>query len=506
MKLHLGRSIASGRAHWMLEEAGVACEIVTGPTSPEAKLARPRPSLPTLIDGDLEIGEWTAIVMHLADKHAEKGLAPPQGSRERALCATSLAYVATTVDPVFDSIRVRTRWGPEPKREAVIEGETRRQLGAIARALELSVAGRAHVVGDTFTAADVAVGSAVAWLDFFGVLSEHPGLAAYHARIAERPAYQRAFAPRMREASAVPRVPPLSTVRRGRSGPPLFFAARPNMGARELAVLGEHLDAERGFHVLQLAYPEEPDLGRPYTDEEFAAWARTYLAAMRSVQPKGPYLLVGVCEGAQIAYQVARLVEAQGEEMTLLAFLDTWPPENTTSSFLWKVYRAELSLRSLLRLPPAERAKQVRAKLARALDRALDRTLGRALDRALTRLGRPRAPAGAGAKQGPPGARQDWQTRTHPERPVAISPIRTKITLFRATKQPYWRIRDPKLGWGSRTKGGVEICSIDSEHQKIMEAPALAEIGRQLTTYLRRLERRPDDQARRLDPSAGASQ
>ena len=51
-----------------------------------------------------------------------------------------------------------------------------------------------------------------------------------------------------------------------------------------------------------------------------------YLAAMRKVQPHGPYHLAGVSFGGVLAYEVARQLREAGEEVRTLALLDTILP------------------------------------------------------------------------------------------------------------------------------------------------------------------------------------
>lgn len=62
------------------------------------------------------------------------------------------------------------------------------------------------------------------------------------------------------------------------------------------------------------------------TLEECAA---TYLAEVRRIQPRGPYDLLGDCYGGAVAYEVARVLEAQGES-TRLAMLGTPGPSRRT--------------------------------------------------------------------------------------------------------------------------------------------------------------------------------
>jgi myxalamid-type polyketide synthase MxaB len=51
-----------------------------------------------------------------------------------------------------------------------------------------------------------------------------------------------------------------------------------------------------------------------------------YLAAIRKVQPRGPYRLAGWSTGGSYAYQLAWLLTQQGEPVDLLAFFDVPPP------------------------------------------------------------------------------------------------------------------------------------------------------------------------------------
>ncbi len=51
-----------------------------------------------------------------------------------------------------------------------------------------------------------------------------------------------------------------------------------------------------------------------------------YVAEIRTRQPHGPYLLGGECIGGIIAFEMARLLEAQGEKVALLVLLDTGRP------------------------------------------------------------------------------------------------------------------------------------------------------------------------------------
>jgi glutathione S-transferase len=184
----------------MLEEVGAQYELVRLSFSkgenrtPEYRAIHPHGSVPALVDGDLTLVESSAIVMHLADKFPNARLAPPIGSNERAHYYKWMVYVPATLDPVLEAITMHTRFLPEDKRVPAIAEDAKKRWGSLARVLEEAVGGKAYVVGDTFTAADVIVGSAIGWVMFLGMLDDHPKLAAYNAGLSARPAFQRAYA------------------------------------------------------------------------------------------------------------------------------------------------------------------------------------------------------------------------------------------------------------------------------------------------------------------------
>jgi thioesterase domain-containing protein len=54
--------------------------------------------------------------------------------------------------------------------------------------------------------------------------------------------------------------------------------------------------------------------------------ARVYLKEIRATYPHGPYYLAGHSFGGLIAIEIGRQLIEQGEEVPLLALLDTLPP------------------------------------------------------------------------------------------------------------------------------------------------------------------------------------
>jgi amino acid adenylation domain-containing protein len=66
-------------------------------------------------------------------------------------------------------------------------------------------------------------------------------------------------------------------------------------------------------------YP--PRSGAPVSIE---AMARAHLDRLRSAQPRGPYRVGGFCAGGLVAFELARLLVAQGEQVAVVIMVDTF--------------------------------------------------------------------------------------------------------------------------------------------------------------------------------------
>jgi amino acid adenylation domain-containing protein len=81
----------------------------------------------------------------------------------------------------------------------------------------------------------------------------------------------------------------------------------------------------------------------------YGAMAKRHLEAIRAIQPRGPYVLGGECNGALVAYEIARLLEADGERVALLALLSASAENVRCARAPWLLRAAG----GALRLPPA---------------------------------------------------------------------------------------------------------------------------------------------------------
>jgi len=76
-----------------------------------------------------------------------------------------------------------------------------------------------------------------------------------------------------------------------------------------------------GFKARGLDGVSEPH----HSTEEMA---RDYVREMRAVQPEGPYLLCGECVGGIVAYEMAQQLHGAGQQVALVAMMDTDLPSD----------------------------------------------------------------------------------------------------------------------------------------------------------------------------------
>src|SRR5436305_6176250 len=115
---------------------------------------------------------------------------------------------------------------------------------------------------------------------------------------------------------------PLVAVKPHGDRPP-FFCVHP-IGGNVLCYLdlSRHLAPEQPFYALQTPDPAEASV---------EAMAARYLREVRRVQPRGPYRLGGWSMGGLVAFEMARQLERAGEELELVALIDTPPPSSDPS-------------------------------------------------------------------------------------------------------------------------------------------------------------------------------
>ena len=177
---------------WMLEETGqpYRTELLdygTTMKAPDYLSINPMGKVPALRHGETVVTEAAAICAYLADAFPQAGLAPPPGDRLRGPYYRWLFFAAGPVEAAVSN----TALGfvvPEGREKMMGYGS----LADTLNALEGAVSQSAYITGDSFTAADVYVGSQIGFGMQFGTIQKRPAFERYWDRLSKRPAALRA--------------------------------------------------------------------------------------------------------------------------------------------------------------------------------------------------------------------------------------------------------------------------------------------------------------------------
>ena len=184
----------SSIALWMLEEVGAPYEIKLLKMSegenlqPDYLAINPLGKVPALKHGDQVITEVAAICTYLADEFPDRKLNIPVGTPRRGVYLKWLFFGPGCFEPaVIDRAAPRKE---EARRAMLGYGSFDTTMDVVAKAVEKGP----WLMGEQFTAADVVIGANIRWGTMFKLVPERPEFTAYAARIAARPAVQRADA------------------------------------------------------------------------------------------------------------------------------------------------------------------------------------------------------------------------------------------------------------------------------------------------------------------------
>ncbi|HEV8244380.1 MAG TPA: alpha/beta fold hydrolase, partial [Polyangiaceae bacterium] len=104
--------------------------------------------------------------------------------------------------------------------------------------------------------------------------------------------------------------------------PPFYCVAGLGGNPMNLRHLAQALGSDQPFYGLQLRGVD----GRHRPHRRVQAMAEEFLAELRAQQAHGPYYLGGYSFGGLAAYEMAQMLEQQGERIALLVLLDTMNP------------------------------------------------------------------------------------------------------------------------------------------------------------------------------------
>lgn len=234
----------------------------------------------------------------------------------------------------------------------------------------------------------------------------------------------------------------LLPLRVGGDRPPLFCFHASGGLSWNYAPLLRHLPPNQPVYGVQargLARTEP----LPASVDEMAA---DYLEQIRAVQPTGPYHLLGWSLGGRIAQAIAASLEAQGEQVGLLALLDAYP--------------SYMGLKATGDDQALEKRKQQELEIAGGMVQ------------------------GAGAKSRLEAVMRNlWEVGPgHTAAPFASDVLLFVATVNRPAHMP---VAEAITSWKDFTSGTIEHHEISADHNDMVQPAALAQIGAIVAEKLR---------------------
>lgn len=171
-------------ARWMLEELGepyetVVLDFATTMKAPDYLAINPMGKVPALRHGSRIVTECAAICTYLADAFPEAGLMPA----DRATFYRWMFFGAGPLEQAVTNAALKVEVPPD-RRGMVGYGSLEQVVATLAARLDQSP----YLAGETFSAADIYVGSQIGWGMRFGTLPAEPAFVDYWDRIGHRPA------------------------------------------------------------------------------------------------------------------------------------------------------------------------------------------------------------------------------------------------------------------------------------------------------------------------------
>ncbi len=212
------------------------------------------------------------------------------------------------------------------------------------------------------------------------------------------------------------------------------------------------------------------------TIEEMAV---EYLKEIRAMQPRGPYALGGYCLGGTIAYEMARLLTRAGEDISLLAMLDTYnfsrAMRPSHAGFLIERIRFHSGNLARLCLRPREMAQYLREKL---------RVAGEGEFAGLLTSKSHETVENAGAMM-----ERDIENRVQVANHQAARHYQPRsyvgrLTLFKP-RVNYKIYSDPKMGWADLAQGGLDIVALPVNPHGMLAEPFVIQLAAEVKARLR---------------------
>jgi thioesterase domain-containing protein len=243
--------------------------------------------------------------------------------------------------------------------------------------------------------------------------------------------------------------------------------------------LARCLGPEQPVYSLQLFDPSTKSSAMPQTLEEIAAG---YVDLIRSVQPEGPYQLMGWCVAGALSFEIARQLEEDNREVAHLFLIDSWVPGYFKRLPRWRGLIGEYSLR--LQLIVAD------WRLVLSREKSLLAFLSER-----NMFARWRRLMFGGEPSGEKTLDDHATLETYDQWLLAYlqkvtagytpRPYHGHVTLLRSSLEPTGWFFHPDAGWAPFIANGVDVQFVEGNHFSMFQHPGAGQMAAHLANAIR---------------------
>ena len=195
MKLYYSPGACSLSPHIVMREAGIPVQLVKvdlqakkTEDGTDFRTINSKGYVPTLeLPDGQRLTEGPAIVQYLADQAPARGLAPASGTIERYRLQEWLNFISTELHKQFSPLF-------DPASEATLKTRQVEGIGTRFDWITKQLGSRDYLMGSAFTVADAYLFTVLGWAKYVDIdLAKWPVLAAYAARVTQRPQVREAL-------------------------------------------------------------------------------------------------------------------------------------------------------------------------------------------------------------------------------------------------------------------------------------------------------------------------
>jgi thioesterase domain-containing protein/acyl carrier protein len=258
----------------------------------------------------------------------------------------------------------------------------------------------------------------------------------------------------------IPSWSPVVLLRPSENNSPLFCVHPLGGNLFDYHTLSKILDIHRPIYGLQ---PRGID-GKQQPIERIEDMASYFIQSIQTIQPQGPYFIVGYSFGGIVAFDIARQLTERGEKVAFLGLVDIRCPviaEVATPFNEW----IDIQLDRLQKLTIREQLNYIYEKLFKPKSQAYrDEVVATLSDLDLFT----------------PELVKVLDCNVHAAKQYQPQVFAGKATLFWSEYQDWYIKKYPTLGWGDLVADGLEIQRIPGNHTTLMQEPHVRVLAEKL--------------------------